>query len=308
VIAFVFPGQNSHYVGMGRDLHAAGGPAVAVFETAQSVLEPELLTVMFEGPAAALRRTQIQQPAIVTHSLAALAALRESGIAPDFVAGHSVGEYSAVACAGCVGAAEALRLVRFRAELMAAAGDSRPGAMAAILGLGRAAVEELVEQAGDADVVVVANYNSPGQIVISGAVDAVERASALAGEAGAKRVIRLDVSGGFHSPLMEPAARPLIERLERADFATASVPVVSNVDAQPRTDPGEIRDALGRQMTSGVMWRQSVERMVSEGVQVFVEIGPGTVLSRLIRRIDPDVSVLNVEDTESLEQAVAELG
>jgi len=305
VIAFVFPGQNSHYVGMGRDLRDSGGPAAEVFEVAEAVLGPDLLSVMFEGPEAALTRTDSQQPAIVTHSLAALAALRQAGVEPDFVAGHSLGEYSAVACAGCLGAEDVLRLVRFRGEIMARAGDEAPGAMAAVLGLEGDAVQVAVEEAGQEGVVIVANYNSPGQVVISGEVGAVARAGQMCREAGAGRVIPLDVSGAFHSSLMGPAAAPLIERLAEAEFGPAAVPVVSNCDAEPRTEPDAIRDALGRQMTSAVLWEHSVRRLAREGVDTFVEVGPGAVLSRLIGRIDRGLDVLNA-DTVADVQAVVE--
>jgi len=307
VIAFVFPGQNSHYVGMGRDLHEADGPPGLVFEVAEGALGAGLLRVMFEGPEEALTRTDNQQPAIVTHSLAALAGLRDAGIEPDFVAGHSLGEYSAVACAGCLTPEQVLELVRFRGELMARAGDECAGSMAAVLGLEAEDVERAIAPVQEDGTVVVANYNSSEQVVLSGEVNAVARASELCSEAGAKRVIPLDVSGAFHSPLMEPAAEPLIERLAQADFAPATVPVVSNVDARPHTDPDEIRDCLGRQMTWSVLWEQSVRWLAGEGVSTFVEVGPGTVLSKLIRRIDRSLNVLNVDTVEDLQRAVDEL-
>jgi [acyl-carrier-protein] S-malonyltransferase len=305
VIAFVFPGQNSHYVGMGRALYDAGGTTGLAFEVAEGELGAELLSVMFDGPEEALTRTDNQQPAIVTHSLAALAAVREIGVEPDFVAGHSLGEYSAIAAAGCLAPDQVLPLVRFRGELMARAGDDAPGAMAAVLGLDAEDVQEAVASVGAEGTVVVANYNSPGQIVISGEEAAVSAAGEACSEAGARRVIPLDVSGAFHSPLMEPAAEPLIERLRETDFAPADVPVVANVDAEPHTAPDEIRANLGDQMTSSVRWEQSVRRMIDEGVDTFVEIGPGTVLSKLIRRIDREVTVDGVEDVKQLK---AELG
>ncbi|NLO06396.1 MAG: ACP S-malonyltransferase [candidate division WS1 bacterium] len=308
LIAFVFPGQNSHYVGMGRELYDAEGPGRLVLEVAEQTLGADLLSVMFEGPEDALTRTDNQQPAIVTHSLAALAELRAAGIEPDMVAGHSLGEYSAVACAGCLSPETLLPLVRFRGELMARAGDRAAGAMAAVLGLDTDAVEKAVGSAGEDGTVVVANYNSPGQVVISGEVAAVARAGELCKEAGAKRVIPLDVSGAFHSPLMAPAAEPLIERLGQTEFAPAAVPVVSNVDATPRTDPGEIRDALGRQMTSSVRWEQSVARMVAEGVDTVIEVGPGTVLSKLISRIDRSITVLNVDRPADVAAVAEQLG
>jgi [acyl-carrier-protein] S-malonyltransferase len=308
MIAFVFPGQNSHYVGMGRDLYEAGGASRLAFEVVESELGADLLSTMFEGPEEALTRTDTQQPAIVAHSLAALAAVREIGVQPDFVAGHSLGEYSAVTCAGCLAPEQVLPLVRFRGELMARAGDDAPGAMAAVLGLDAEDVQEAVASAGAEGTVVVANYNSPGQVVISGEVNAVEAASAACDSAGAKRVIALDVSGAFHSPLMKPAAAPLIERLEEIEFAPAGVPVVANVDAEPHTHPDEIGENLGRQMTSSVLWEQSVRWLIGEGVETFVEIGPGMVLSKLIRRIDREVTTLNVDSVEDVKALKAELG
>jgi len=307
VIAFVFPGQNSHYVGMGRDLYDADGPARLVFEVAEAGLGGDLLAAMFDGPEDALTRTDHQQPAIVTHSLAALAELSAAGIAPDFVAGHSLGEYSAVACAGCLGVEDVLELVRFRGELMARAGDQALGAMAAVLGLEGEAVAAAVAAAREDGVVVVANYNSPGQVVISGETVAVARARELCSEAGAKRVVPLDVSGAFHSPLMEPAAAPLIERLAQTDMAPAQVPVISNVDAQPRTEPDAIRDALGRQMTSAVMWEHSVRRLAEEGVDTVIEVGPGTVLAKLMGRIDREITVLGADTVEDIEAVVEQL-
>ncbi|MGD9497899.1 MAG: ACP S-malonyltransferase [Armatimonadota bacterium] len=308
MIAFVFPGQNSHYVGMGRDLYEAGGPGRAVLEVAEATLGAELLGVMFQGPKEALTRTNNQQPAIVAHSLAALAELRAAGIEPQFVAGHSLGEYSAVACAGCLPPEQVLELVRFRGELMARAGDGAPGAMAAVLGLETEAVEAAVEAAREDGTVVVANYNSPGQVVISGEVGAVSRARELCTQAGAKRVVPLDVSGAFHSPLMAAAAEPLIARLAELDLRPAALPVVSNVDAQPRTDADQIRLALGRQMTGSVLWEQSVRRLAQEGVDTFVEVGPGTVLAKLIARIDRSLTVLGADTAADVAAVVRQLG
>lgn len=307
MIAFVFPGQNSHYVGMGRDLYEAAGAGRRALQVAEATLGAELLAVMFAGPQELLTRTDNQQPAIVAHSLAALAELRDAGLAPDFVAGHSLGEYSALAAAECLQFEEVLRLVRFRGELMARAGEQAPGAMAAVLGLDHEVVADAVTRAGEAGTVVIANYNSPGQVVISGEVGAVARAGELCIAAGAKRVLPLDVSGAFHSPLMAPAAEPLIARLAEIDFAPAAVPVVSNIDAEPRTDPDAIRAALGRQMTGSVLWEQSVRRLIAEGVDTFVEVGPGTVLSKLIGRIDRNVTALNADTVADVAAVVEAL-
>jgi [acyl-carrier-protein] S-malonyltransferase len=301
VIAFIFPGQNSQYVGMGEDLYDASTLAREVMEAADRALDIDLLALMFDGPEAALTQTENQQPAILTHSLAALAAAQERGLKPGIVAGHSLGEYSALVAAGVLGTEDAVALIRFRAEVMAEAAADQPGAMSAILGLDAEPVETIVEEAGQEGVCRLANYNCPGQVVISGSVPAIERAEELASEAGAKRVIRLRVSGAFHTPLMATAAERLIERLRATTLQPAQVPVVSNVDATARTDPGQIRDALGQQMLSSVLWEQSVRAMRDAGADTLVEIGPGTVLSRLVRRTDRTLRVLNVEDQASLE-------
>jgi len=307
VIAFIFPGQNSQYVGMGKDLYDASTPAREVMEAADRALDIDLLALMFDGPEAALTQTENQQPAILTHSLAALAAAQERGLKPGIVAGHSLGEYSALVAGAVLGAEDAVALIRFRAEVMAEAAADQPGAMSAILGLDAEPVETIVQEAGQEGVCRLANYNCPGQVVISGSVPAIERAEELASEAGAKRVIRLRVSGAFHTPLMAAAADRLIERLRRTPLQPAQVPVVSNVDATVRTDPGQIRDALGQQMLSSVFWEQSVRTMADAGVDALVEIGPGTVLSRLVRRTDRTLRVLNVEDQASLELALEAL-
>lgn len=307
MIAFVFPGQNSHFVGMGRDLLENAPLAAEVLRAADAAVGGGLLAVMLEGPEEALTATENQQPAIVAHSLAALRLVQEAGIAPDFVAGHSLGEYSALAAAQVLEFEQTLSLVRYRGQIMARAGELAPGSMAAILGLDAPQVQEVVEQAREDDVLVVANYNCPGQVVISGTPAAVERAGVLARQAGAKRALPLDVSGAFHSPLMQPAAELLAQRLDQIQLRPAAVPVVSNADAAAHTDPEEIRTALRRQMTSSVLWQQSVEVMIARGVHTFIEIGPGTVLSKLIARINGAVAVHNVGDVASLERTVAAL-
>lgn len=307
MIAFVFPGQNSHFVGMGRELLEGSPVAAELLRAADLAVGGGLLEVMLEGPEQALTATQNQQPAIVAHSLAALQLVREAGIAPDFVAGHSLGEYSALAAAGVLDFEDTVRLVRYRGEIMARADELAPGTMAAVLGLDAEAVQSVVEQAGEEDVLVVANYNCPGQVVISGAVAAVQRAGELARQAGAKRTLPLDVSGAFHSPLMQPAADLLAERLARTELRPALVPVVANADAAPHTEPDDMRAALARQMTSSVLWEQSVRLMIERGVNCFVEIGPGSVLTKLIRRISSEVAVHDVGDPQSLQRAIEAL-
>ena len=307
MLAFVFPGQNSQHVGMGRDLYDNCPPAREVMDAAGRTLDVDLLSLMFEGPEERLMPTDIQQPAILTHSLGALVAVHDRGLEPDIVAGHSLGEYSALVAAEVLTVEEVVPLVRFRAQLMTETAERRPGAMSAILGLDAADVESIVQRAGQEGTCCLANYNCPGQLIISGSAPAVERAEQLASEGGAKRVVRLKVSGAFHSPLMAPAAEKFMERLGEVRLQPARIPVVSNVDATPRTDPEQIRDALGKQMTNGVLWEQSVCAMTEQGVEAFVEVGPSKVLTGLIRRMDRTTRLLNVEDMVSLQETLAAL-
>ena len=271
---------------MGADLYDASAEARAVFDEADAVLGFSLRALMFGSDAEALKPTEVTQPALFTHSLAADAALRARGIRPDVAAGHSLGEWSALAATGAVSFADGLRAVRRRGELMAQAGTRRPGAMSAVLGLDAglldAACREATE-AGDGEA-VPANYNDAGQTVISGDAAAVERAGALCTAAGAKRVVPLPVSGAFHSPLMAFARDGLAETLAGLAIAAPSCPVVLNVTAEPTSDPDEIRARLLDQLTAPVRWMQSVERMAALGATRYVEVGTGAVLSGLVRR------------------------
>ena len=286
--AFLFPGQGSQEVGMGQDLHASYPEARARFEAANELLGFSLTDEMF-GDAAdqeSLTRTQVAQPALYTHSLAVMAILDEHGLQPDMTAGHSLGEYSALAAAGALSFEEGLQAVRRRGELMAEAGDRRSGTMAAVLGMEDDALEEVCRDASTEDEVVQsANYNAPGQIVISGDVAAVDRAAELAEERGARRAIKLTVSGAFHSPLMEYAREGLAETLNQLTIREPRCPVYLNVTARPTTDPDEIRSRLLEQLLSPVRWAQSVRRMHEDGAERFVEVGAGHVLSGLTRRI-----------------------
>ncbi len=307
MIAFIFPGQGSQYVGMGVDV-AEQYPAVAVVvEQADAVLDIELSRLMREGPAAELTATEVAQPALLTHSVAVLRVLEAQGLQPDVVAGHSLGEYSALVAAGALDFESALQLVRHRGELMAADGRRVGGTMAAIIGLDREKVEAVVEKAGSGQVLVVANYNCPGQVVVSGAVSAVQRACELAKERGAKGSIALNVSGAFHSPLMTGTAERFGECLHQAGISDARVPIVSNVDATARSDASGIVQALARQINHSVRWEESVRKMMDMGAEVFVEVGPRRVLSKMIRRIDDTVEAMDTSDGEAIEEVVTKL-
>ena len=299
--AFVFPGQGAQAVGMGRDLYAASAAARAIFDLADATLGLALTRLCFEGPEEALTATENAQPALLTVSAALLAVLAErwgeATVTPSYVAGHSLGEYSALVAAGAINIPIALRLVRRRGELMA---EAREGGMAAIIGLDEAPLEQICREASaEAAPVVIANYNSPGQLVISGAGAAVERACVLAKERGAKRALPLKVSAAFHSPLMRDAAEQLAAAVTQAAILDARTPVISNVTAEPLVQAAAIRGELIAQVTSPVRWIASVRRMAAEGVDTFVEIGPGSVLTGLIKRIASDVRLVNVSDLAS---------
>ena len=295
--AFVFPGQGSQAVGMGRDL----GEASPRWAEASDALGLDLRRLCFEGPEAELMLTTNTQPAILATSIVALDALRTAGVTCEFVAGHSLGEYSALVAAGALEFADALRTVRARGRFMQEAVPSGEGTMAAVLGLERHLVFQACEEAQVAGLVQVANLNAPGQTVIAGATAAVKQAAELAKAKGAKRAVLLPVSAPFHCALLEPAARRLEEVLHGVRFRGLRVPLVTNVDADLLTDGAQVPDALVRQVTSPVRWEEVVVRLTKEGVDTFVEVGPGKVLSGLIRRIAPETRVLNVEDRASLD-------
>jgi [acyl-carrier-protein] S-malonyltransferase len=286
--AFLFPGQGSQKPGMGADLYERFPSARARFDEADAVLGFSLTEVMFgegEETAARLRQTEITQPALYVHSLAAMAVLDERSRAPEAAAGHSLGEYSALAATGALSFADGLRAVRRRGELMAQAGTVRPGAMAAVLGLDAAAVEKACADAStDGEVAVPANYNDPGQLVISGDPAAVARAGEAAKAAGARKVVPLPVSGAFHSPLMAFARDGLADALAALAIRAPRCPVYLNVTAAPEADPEAIRARLLEQLTAPVRWAQSVQRMQADGVTRFVEVGTGNVLSGLVKR------------------------
>lgn len=301
-LAVVFPGQGSQKVGMGEDLYRERPEARALFRQADEVLGFDLSGLVFRGPEGALGETINTQPAIFTTSIACWAVLRAQGLPnPAFVAGHSLGEYTALVAAEALPFTEALLLVRERGRLMKEAGERRPGGMAAILGLDEATVEEICAQ----EEVAVANYNCPGQVVISGAREALERALQAAQEKGARRVVPLAVSIAAHSPLIAPIAEAFARCLASISFQRARIPILANLTAQPIASPQELKDELSRQLTSPVRWSESVQRMIREGVNTFLEVGPGEVLKGLIKRIDQEVRAVSAFDLEGVERALA---
>jgi len=291
--AYIFPGQGSQYVGMAKDLYASSPEARSVIERADRVLGISLSKICFEGPEDELRQTQNTQPAIFLHSMVVMAALRPSR--PDMAAGHSLGEYSALVAAGALDFEDALRLVRLRGELMQRAGQEQPGTMAAIVGLGLEATEAVCREASSAGVVQPANFNAPGQIVISGSVTGVRAAMELARRQGARMVKELVVSGAFHSPLMESARSGLKAALDTVAIRDAAIPVYANVTAEPVTKSHAIRSLLYQQLTSPVRWEQTVRNMVRDGASHFVELGPGKVLQGLVKRSAPAVNTTGID-------------
>jgi [acyl-carrier-protein] S-malonyltransferase len=306
VRAFVFPGQGSQAVGMGRELAAAFAAAREVFEEVDEALKQKLSALMFEGPAEALTLTANAQPALMAMSLAVVRVLeREGGVSlpqvAALVAGHSLGEYSALAAAGAFDVANAARLLRLRGEAMQQAVAPGAGAMAALLGVALDQAAAICAEAAEGEVVEVANDNGGGQVVISGAAAAVERALALARAKGVKRALKLPVSAPFHCALMAPAADAMAKALAAEPPRPPLVPLVANVTAQPVSDPVEIRDLLVQQVTATVRWRESVAAMKAEGVDTVVELGAGTVLAGLVKRIDPELAASSVGTPAEIE-------
>ena len=300
-VAFVFPGQASQYPGMGKELAGKFSAARAVFEEADKTLGISVSKMCFEGTEEELKLTANTQPAILTVSIAAFRVLAEKGITADYVAGHSLGEYSALVAAGSLKFADAVKLVRRRGTYMQEAVAAGHGSMAAIMGLSPAVVLDVCKRAAEGGVCAPANLNSPEQTVISGDVGAVKRAVEIASQSGAKRAVVLAVSAPFHSALMMPAQQKLQKDLDATHFGELQMPLVTNVDADTIRNGEEARSALVRQVSMPVRWEESMRMLLDEGVNTFVEVGPGRVLTGLMRQIERSVTTLNVEDEKSLQ-------
>jgi len=281
--AYVFPGQGAQFVGMGQDLYNLNDETKALFEQANDILGFRITDIMFSGTDEELKQTKVTQPAIFLHSVILAKALGDS-FQPNMVAGHSLGEFSALVAAGALSFENGLKLVAQRANAMQKACELQPSTMAAILGLEDAIVEDICAQVDE--VVVAANYNCPGQLVISGSIEGVDKACALLTEAGAKRALKLNVGGAFHSPLMESAKVELQAAIEAVEVLSPSCPIYQNIDAKPQTDPVVIKQNLIAQLTGPVRWTQTVQNMLADGATAFVEVGPGNVLQGLVKKVD----------------------
>lgn len=290
--AFVFPGQGAQFPGMGKDLYENSELAKELFEKANQILGFRITDIMFEGTIDELKETKVTQPAIFLHSVILAKTLKE--FEPEMVAGHSLGEFSALVANGALTFEDGLKLVSQRAMAMQKACEAEPSAMAAIVGLDDEVVEEVCSSIND--VVVAANYNCPGQLVISGSISGIDKACEILTEKGAKRALKLVVGGAFHSPLMEPAREELAAAIESTTFSTPVCPVYQNVNASPTSDPEEIKKNLVAQLTAPVRWTQTVQNMITDGATIFTEIGPGKVLQGLVKRMDRDMEVAGISN------------
>jgi len=299
--AFLFPGQASQSVGMGLDFYHRSAIGARLYEQAETQFDFSLKNVSFYGPLSKLTETKITQPAIYVLSIIIFEELRKRGIYPDAVAGHSLGEYTACVAAGCLDFNAGLRLVKCRAEQMQLASEATQGTMAAVVGLDYSRIEAIIKDSGFADRCTIANHNSPNQLVISGEITAVQSIMLAVKQAGAKRVIELTVGGAFHSPLMAIAGKELQSELSRTHFQPPATPLYCNVSGAATNNPRQIRDLLYRQLTSPVLWVKTIEAMQNDGITTFIEVGPGTVLQGLVKRIAPNAVVTGVATFDELE-------
>ncbi len=306
-IAFIFPGQGSQYPGMGKEIAEKYSESMEVFKKADKRLGYSLSELCFEGPEDKLKITYYTQPALLTTSIAILEAFKNSGIKADFTAGHSLGEYSALVCAEAISFEDAVWLVEKRGQYMAEAVPPGEGTMAAILGLPEENIDALCAEASKVALVEPANYNCPGQLVIAGKTEGIKEAIRIAKDFGAKRAMELAVSGPFHSSLLEPASHKLLKAMDEVTFFDPKTKVVANVSAEEVSSKEEIKEALFNQVNNSVKWEQSVRYMINQGVDTFIEIGSGKVLTGLVKKISGDVKVFNVENIESMEKTISEL-